>query len=130
VITGGSDLDKPRVQRALERVLATRVGLRARALIDSRALVGHPLHIELNAHRDNHTLYRVPGRELSETILFDPFAFPLVDTQDGPRAAPPETVLAHELGHAVFKLASEEDVIRLVENPVRAELGLPLRVRF
>ena len=72
----------------------------------------------------------MPGIELSETIFLDPFSFPLVETQDGPRAAPAETVLAHELGHAVFKLASEDDVIREVENPVRAELGLPLRVRF
>jgi hypothetical protein len=129
-ITGGSDVETPRVRRALERVLATRVGLRARALIDWGAHEGHPLHIELNAHRDNHTVYRIPGRELSETIWFDPAAFPLVETQDGPRAAPPETVLAHELGHALFKLSSEDDVIREVENPVRAELGLPLRVRF
>ena len=128
-ITGGSDVDTPRVERALERVLATRVGLRAAELIDSGAL-GHPLHIELNANGDNHTIYRVPGVELSETILFDPFSFPLVQTQDGPRAAPPETVLAHELGHAVFKLASEEEVIRQVENPIREELGLPLRLHF
>lgn len=129
-ITGGDDVEKPRVRRALDRVLATRVGLRARVLIDSGARVGHPLHIELNAQRANHTVYRIPGRELSETILFDPAAYPLVETQEGLRAAPPETVLAHELGHAVFKLASEEEVIREVENPVRAELGLPLRVRF
>ncbi|HEX5066642.1 MAG TPA: hypothetical protein VFY49_11045 [Myxococcota bacterium] len=130
LITGGDAIEIPRVRRALDRVLATRVGMRARALIDTVALEGHPLHIELNAQRDNHTVYRIPGRELSETISFDPAAFPLVETQDGPRAAPPETVLAHELGHAVFKLASEEAVIREVENPVRAELGLPLRVRF
>ena len=129
-ITGGSDVEMPRVRRALERVLATRVGLRARALIEAGALGGHPLQIELNTRRANHTVYRIPGRELSETVLFDPAAFPLVETQDGLRAAPPETVLAHELGHAVFKLASEDEVIRLVENPVRAELGLPLRVRF
>ncbi|HXK21818.1 MAG TPA: hypothetical protein VMS55_03980 [Myxococcota bacterium] len=128
-ITGGSDVDTPRVERALERVLATRVGLRAASLIDSGAL-GHPLHIELNAHGDNHTIYRVPGVELSETILFDPFSFPLVETQDGPRAAPPETVLAHELGHAVFKLASEDEVIQQIENPIREELGLPLRLHF
>src|SRR5262249_50684258 len=61
-ITGGTDVDTPRVERALERVLATRVGLRAAWLIDSGAL-GHPLHIELNAHGDNHTIYRVPGVE-------------------------------------------------------------------
>ena len=117
------------MRRALERVLATQVGQRARARIESGALPG-PLTIELNAERDNFTPYRVPGQELSETIAFDPASFPLVETQAGTRSAPPDTVLAHELGHAVFKLVSEEDVIREVENPVRAELGLPLRVRF
>ena len=70
------------------------------------------------------------GRELSPTVLFDPKAYPRVETEAGLRAAPPETVLAHELGHAVLGLMSEQDVIREVENPVRAELGLPLRVRF
>jgi hypothetical protein len=117
------------VRRALERVLATRVGARARALLDASA-PAQPLRIELNSRCDNHTRYRVAGRELSETIAFDPAAFPLVETQAGARSAPPETVLAHELGHAVFKLSDEARVIREVENPVRAELGLPLRVRF
>jgi hypothetical protein len=39
-------------------------------------------------------------------------------------------VLAHELGHAVFKFTSEQDVIDAVENPVRDQLGLPRRSRF
>lgn len=128
-ISGGADVEAPRARRALERVLATEVGERARALLRAGAASG-PLRIELNARRDNHTPYRVAGRELSETIVFDPAAFPLVWTDAGRRLATPETVLAHELGHAVFKLASEEAVIRQVENPVRAELGLPLRLRF
>lgn len=128
-ITGGSDVEAPRVRRALARVLATEVGERARVLLASGALA-QPLRIELNARRDNFTTYRVPGHELSETVAFDPAAFPLVETEAGTRSARPETVLAHELGHAVFKLASEADVIREVENPVRAELGLPARVRF
>lgn len=128
-IEGDPGIETPRVRRALARVLATRVGARARALLESGALK-EPLTIELNERRDNLTPYRVAGRELSETIVFDPAAFPLVATSAGMRSAPPETVLAHELGHAVFKLASEADVIREVENPVRAELGLPLRVRF
>jgi hypothetical protein len=128
-ISGGSDVESPRVRRALERVLATEVGARASALLAQRALAG-PLRIELNTRRDNLTRYRVAGRELSETIVFDPAAFPLVETDAGTRLATPETVLAHELGHAVFKLVSEDEVIRRVENPVRAELGLPARTRF
>jgi hypothetical protein len=128
-IEGGSDVEAPRVRRALSRVLATRIGAKARARLESGEL-REPLTLLLNSRGDNLTRYRVAGSELSETIVFDPAAFPLVETEAGLRAAPPETVLAHELGHAVFKLASEDDVIREVENPVRAELGLPLRTRF
>jgi hypothetical protein len=128
-IEGGSDVEAPGVRRALSRVLSTRVGARLRARLESGALP-EPLTLVLNSRGDNLTLYRVAGSELSETIAFDPSAFPLVETETGMRAAPPETVLAHELGHAVLKLASEEQVIREVENPVRAELGLPLRTRF
>jgi hypothetical protein len=117
------------VRGALERLLATETGARAREILRSGAL-REPLTIELNERGDNLTPYRVPGRELGETIVFDPSALPLVETAQGPLAATPETVLAHELGHAVFKLRSEEAVIRQVENPVRRELGLPPRSRF
>jgi len=128
-IEGGSDVEAPRVRRLLSRVFATRIGAKARARLESGDL-REPLTVLLNSRGDNLTRYRIAGRELSETIVFDPAAYPLVETEAGPRAASPETVLAHELGHAVFKLASEDDVIRQVENPVRAELGLPLRTRF
>jgi hypothetical protein len=128
-IEGANDVESAYVRRALSRVLATRVGARARERLLSGELP-EPLTLVLNHGGDNLTRYRVAGRELSETIVFDPAAFPLVETEAGIRPAPPETVLAHELGHAVFKLASEEQVIREVENPVRAELGLPLRAHF
>ena len=125
----GPSVETPGAWRVLERVLATHACERLRARIASGELP-EPLAIVLNERRDNLTLYRVAGRELSQTILFDPKAYPLVETEAGLRAAPPETVLAHELGHAVLGLTSEADVIREVENPVRAEFGLPLRVRF
>lgn len=125
----GPSVETPGVRRVLERVLATHACERLRARIASGELP-EPLAIVLNERRDNLTLYRVAGRELSQTILFDPAAYPLVETELGWRAAPPETVLAHEMGHAVLGLTSEQDVIREVENPLRAELGLPLRVRF
>src|SRR5574342_1350642 len=64
-IRGGSDVETARTRRALERVLATRVGRRARALLESGALP-QPLVIALNARGDNLTPYRVPARELSE----------------------------------------------------------------
>jgi hypothetical protein len=114
---------------ALERVLATEPGSRAREILRSGALRG-PLTIELNQRGDNFTPYRVPGVELDETIVFDPSTHSLVETEQGTLAATPETILAHEVGHAVFKLRSEEDVIQRVENPVRRELGLPPRTRF
>jgi hypothetical protein len=114
---------------SFERVLATRMGDRVRERLASGAL-RQPLTIELNHDGDQLTRYRIPGEELGETIRFDPRHLPLVETELGPVPATPETVLAHELGHAVFKLESEEAVIALVENPVRDELGLPRRVRF
>jgi len=114
---------------ALERVFATPTGARAFERIASGALAG-PLTIELNRRGANFTEYRVPGRELGETIFFDPSSHPLVETAQGPAPAYAETVLAHELGHAVFKLTSEQEVIDAVENPVREQLGLPLRSRF
>lgn len=118
-----------RARLALERVLATDIGQQARLLMESGALPG-PLTIELNQRGDQFTRYRVPGRELSETICFDPDRLPLVETEAGPLRALPETVLAHELGHAVFKLVEERAVIQAVENPVRQALGLPLRSHF
>jgi hypothetical protein len=114
---------------ALVRLLATETGARAREILRSGALPD-PLTIELNERGDNFTPYRVPGGRLAETILFDPTELPLVETEQGRLPATPETILAHELGHAVFKLRAEEDVLREVENPVRRELGLPERSRF
>jgi len=114
---------------AIEQLLATETGSRAREILRSGAL-REPLTIELNQHGDNFTRYRAPGGELGETIAFDPSTLSLVETERGRLAATPETILAHELGHAVFKLRSEEDVIQEIENPVRRELGLPARVRF
>jgi hypothetical protein len=119
----------PRARMALERVLATPVGAKARELLDAGVLRG-PLVIDLNHRGENFTAYRVPGFELGETILFDPWSRPLVETEHGPEEAAPETVLAHELGHAVFKLTSEEAVIEAIENPIRAALGMSRRSRF
>ena len=116
-------------RRSLERLLATRVGDRVRERLASGAL-RQPLTIEVNRDGDDFTAYRVPGEELGDTIRFDPRRLPLVETELGRIPATPETVLAHELGHAVFKLESEAAVIAEVENPVRDELGLPRRVRF
>ena len=86
--------------------------------------------MKLNARGDNYTPYRIPGRVLGESIYFDPSSRPSVETERGSEPARAETVLAHELGHAVFKLTSEQEVIDAVENPVRADLGLPRRIRF
>jgi hypothetical protein len=116
-------------RNALDRVFTTRVGARLRERVESGTLPG-PLVIELNLRGEDFTVYRVPGSELAETISFDVWTLPEVDTEVGRRRATRETVLAHELGHAVLKLRSEELVIREVENPVRDELGLPRRVRF
>jgi hypothetical protein len=116
-------------QRALERLLSTQVGARLRERLESGTLAG-PLTIELNLRGDDFTAYRVPGEEIGETVVFDPWTLPNVETQRGLLPATRETVLAHELGHAVLKLETEDDVIREVENPLRQELGLPLRVRF
>jgi hypothetical protein len=127
-ILGGTEL-AALTRSALERLFATRVGTDVRERIESGAL-GGPLTIVLNLRGDDFTPYRVPGEELGALIVFDAWTLPLVDTEVGRIPATRETVLAHELGHAVLKLRSEEQVIREVENPVRAELGLPLRVRF
>jgi hypothetical protein len=127
-IHGGPEL-RLLTQRALERLLSTQVGARLRERLESGTLAG-PLTIELNLRGDDFTAYRVPGEEIGETVVFDPWTLPNVETQRGLLPATRETVLAHELGHAVLKLETEDDVIREVENPLRQELGLPLRVRF
>jgi hypothetical protein len=126
---GGDAAAGQRARDALAHVLATGVGERARRIMESGALP-EPVTIEVNDRGDQFTRYRVPGRTLGETIVFDPDRLPLVETDAGPLPALPETVLAHELGHAVFKLRSEEAVILAVENPVRDALGLPRRSRF
>ena len=129
VIHGGDEVGSGIARDALERVFATPTGALAFQRLVSGAITG-PLTIELNGRGANFTPYRIPGRELAETIYFDPSSHPLVETALGPELAHAETVLAHELGHAVFKLTSEEEVIDAVENPVRDELGLPRRSRF
>jgi len=126
---GGDAAAGQRARDALAHVLATGVGERARRIMESGALP-EPVTIEVNDRGDQFTRYRVPGRTLGETIVFDPDRLPLVETDAGPLPALPETVLAHELGHAVFKLRSEDAVILAVENPVRDALGLPRRSRF
>jgi hypothetical protein len=127
VFRGGDTVGIGIAQDALERVFSTPTG--ALALRRLTSGVG-PLTIELNRRGANFTAYRVPGRVLGETIFFDPSSHPLVETALGLEPAYAETVLAHELGHAVFKLTSEQDVIDAVENPVRDQLGLPRRSRF
>lgn len=128
-LRGESGADAGAVRRALARLLATGIGTRARAILAAGAPFRH-LVVELNHDGENFTPYRVPGRELGDTIVFDPSAEPMVETEAGRLPATLETILAHELGHALFKLRSEQAVIDQVENPVRAELGLPLRTRF
>jgi hypothetical protein len=128
-LRGGDAAAGQRAREALARVLATGIGKRARRIIESGALPG-PVTIEVNDRGDQFTRYRVPGRTLGETIVFDPDRLPLVETDAGPLPALAETVLAHELGHAVFKLRSEEAVILAVENPVRDALQVPRRRRF
>jgi hypothetical protein len=130
VVFRGGDAQGLAIARgALERVLATPTGSQLRERLASAQFAG-PLSIELNARGDNYTPYRIPGRELGETIYFDPSSRPTVETERGSETARAETVLAHELGHAVLKLTSEQAVIDAVENPVRDQLGLPRRVRF
>ena len=130
VVFRGGDAEGLAIARsALARVFATPTGAQVRARIASGEFSG-PLAIELNARGDNYTAYRIPGRELGETIYFDPSSRPTVETERGNETARAETVLAHELGHAVLKLTSEQAVIDAVENPVRDQLGLPRRVRF
>lgn len=127
-IVGDADL-VALTRGALDRLFATRVGTSLRERLESDALPG-PLVIELNLRGDDFTPYEVPGGELAETIVFDAWSLPEVETELGRVRATRESVLAHELGHAVLKLRSEEQVIREVENPIRVELGLPRRVRF
>jgi hypothetical protein len=127
-IRGGAEL-RVLTRRALDRLFATRAGARLRERLASGEL-GIPITIELNLRGEDFTRFRVPGREIGETIVFDPWTLPWVDTELGRLRATRETVLAHELAHAVLKLRREDEVIRDVENPVRSELGLPLRVRF
>lgn len=129
VFHGDDATGLPAARAALQNVLDTTIGRQVRERLASSAFAG-PLTIELNDRGENFTEYRVPGRELGETIAFDPWSRPLVETERGREAARPETVLAHEIGHAVFKLTSERDVIEAVENPVREQMGLPRRRRF
>lgn len=127
-IRGGAEL-RVLTARALDRLFATRAGARMRERLESGSL-GTPITIELNHRGEDFTRFRVPGEEIGETIAFDPWTLPWVETELGRLRATRETVLAHELAHAVLKLRREDEVIRDVENPVRSELGLPLRVRF
>jgi hypothetical protein len=129
VFRGGDAAGSGIARDALERVFTTPTGALALQRLVAGVIAG-PLTIELNHRGANFTAYRIPGRELGETIFFDPSSHPLVETALGPEPAYAETVLAHELGHAVFKLTSEQEVIDAVENPVREELGLPRRSRF
>jgi hypothetical protein len=126
---GGDAATRPLAEAALRHVFETPIGHALHRRIESGAL-GAPLTIELNRRGDNFTRYRIPGRVLGLRIAFDPTHDPHVHTERGLLPSSPETRIAHELGHAVLGLVSEEDVIRTIENPLREQLGLPRRSRF
>lgn len=70
------------------------------------------------------------GGKLDE-IFFDPTFTVQIQTTKGRMATDPESILAHELGHAVTGTCDcgpgRLDNVKQNENPVRVERGLPPR---
>jgi RHS repeat-associated protein len=70
------------------------------------------------------------------TVFVDPCEFPLIPTTAGSQPITLPVLIGHELGHAwgyEDNVNSQDilgDNVRMVENPIRKELGLPLRTRY
>ncbi|MFI3155637.1 MAG: RHS repeat-associated core domain-containing protein [Methylococcaceae bacterium] len=70
-----------------------------------------------------------------KTIVVDPNYHPVVNTEDGPQAAPTVVVLGHEIGHAATGLDDGPSPDRMenvtaTENLIRDEFGLPRRTTY
>lgn len=70
------------------------------------------------------------------TVFVDTCDFPPIPTTDGSQPITLPVLIGHELGHAwgyednVTATDPLGDNVRMVENPIRKELGLPLRTRY
>ena len=53
----------------------------------------------------------------------------MVETTQGPQVASFESILAHEIGHAVTG-TPDPDNVPINENPIRKELNEPERLRY
>ena len=98
---------------------------------------GSKLTAALESSPFMYTITTIPGYPAqtfmnSQTISVDPNFNPVLYTTDGQQVASTEVILEHELGHAVTGLPDEGpiNVIDEVENPFRAELGLPYRIAY
>lgn len=73
---------------------------------------------------------------LSNTIFIDPCYLPEIATTEGMQRIPLAIMLGHELGHALGYLDNTTatdligDNVRLIENPIRVDFGLPLRITY
>lgn len=120
-----TDAEHADVQALLDTLLTTEYGQRIlKPIIDD---VRRNLLIEPDALDDPRYSMR------TDTIYLDPRGQHIVDTLNGSQMAAPIVILGHELGHAsmypnnLVLSYSEGRTINLFENPLRLELGFPLR---
>jgi RHS repeat-associated protein len=72
----------------------------------------------------------------AHTVFVDICDFPLIPTTEGMQPVTLPVLIGHELGHAwgyednTTATDPLGDNVRMVENPIRHELGLPLRTRY
>ena len=99
---------------------------------------------EIRVSRDGRNLYcplgsgslsSCGGRE--RTVFVDPCHMPQVKTTAGLQTIPLPIAIAHELGHAWLGYQDNPgrgdpvgDNIRMIENPIRAEMNIPLRTEY
>lgn len=79
----------------------------------------------------NGTAYYNPR---TRTISVDPNFHPRTNTACGNENAPTKIIMGHEMGHAATGVgdtgADQMDNVNLNENPIRQQMGLPLRIGY
>ncbi len=124
-VTGGTFSERQRMRDALRNVRRTD---RGQELLNEIRRRGEP--VTVNVTDDNEASAECPGRN----VYVDPDFRPTVDTTAGPQIASTESIVGHEIGHAVTGTADEGpnrmNNVNQNENPIRDGIGEPRRTRY
>ena len=125
-VSGGTAAEQKAIRDDLTRVFGTKRGQEMVAAIQER---GFPVEVQIN---DSGQL--LGDLAHGKWIRIDLGMHPNIQTTAGVIPAPTARILAHELGHAVFRMNDTGPGLMANvlanENPIAIELGEPARTRY